>query len=82
MLPAVPLVKMLPLVFKRTRWKRPGAPVRDCGASLSPRRKLEGGLAGLSRLLAALLSVGTLEPTGTRQPAASLLLGLAVRDLD
>ncbi|TKC45824.1 hypothetical protein EI555_021327, partial [Monodon monoceros] len=82
MLPAVPLVKMLPLVFKRTRRKRPGAPVRDRGASLSPSRKLEGGLAGLSRLLAALLSVGTLEPTGTRQPAVSLLLGIAVRDLD
>ena len=81
MLPTVPLVKMLPLVFKSTRRKRPGAPARDRGASLRV-GKLEGGLAGLSRLLPALLSVGTLEPTGPRRLAASLLLGIAVRDLD
>ncbi|KAB0399445.1 hypothetical protein E2I00_014026, partial [Balaenoptera physalus] len=81
MLPAVPLVKMLPLVFKRTRRKRPRAPARDRGASLRV-GKLEGGLAGLSRLLPALLSVHSLEPTGPRRPAAPLLLGIAVRDLD
>ncbi|KAJ8792886.1 hypothetical protein J1605_019445 [Eschrichtius robustus] len=81
MLPTVPLVKMLPLVFKRTRRKRPGVPARDRGASLRV-GKLEGGLAGLSRLLPALLSVHSLEPTGPRRPAAPLLLGIAVRDLD
>ena len=42
MLPTVPLVKMLPLVFKRTRRKRPGAPARE--ASLSVRWEAGGWL--------------------------------------